>query len=182
MKSLSKLLISLALMVSFQSCFAALPHTLAVNDLTLKLNGSGTRSKFFLSLYDAGLYLTTTNKDANSITIADQPMAIMLNITSSMITTEKMKGATLEGFVKSTNNNLAPIQPKVDALLATFDKGIGDGDVYLFTYTPNQGVSVIKNDKLITSIHGLNFKQAFFGIWIGSNPVQSSLKQQLLGN
>jgi len=28
---------------------------------------------------------------------------------------------------------------------------------------------------------GLDFKKAFFGIWLSDNPVQSSLKQQLLG-
>jgi len=181
MNKLLKLLLVFLLALSLQSVFAVLPAQLTVDNTQLELNGSGMRSKFFLSLYDAGLYVANTTNNASDIINGNKTMAIQLNITSSMITAKKMKSATLEGFVKSTNDNLNPIQNKVDKLLNIFDQGIGDGDVYLFAYKPNQGLSVIKNAQLITTIDGLDFKKAFFGIWLSDNPVQSSLKQQLLG-
>ena len=53
--------------------------------------------------------------------------------------------------------------------------------MYDFIYTPNKGIELYKNTKLIEVIEGLAFKQALFGIWLSDNPVQTSLKKEMLG-
>ena len=55
------------------------------------------------------------------------------------------------------------------------------GDIFDFIYIPNAGITVLKNEEQINSILGLEFKKAFFGVWLSDNPVQENLKKAMLG-
>ncbi len=147
----------------------------------LMLNGAGIRSKFFFDLYVGGLYLKNKSSDALHVINSDEPMAIKLHITSSLITSEKMTNATLEGFENSTHENMEPIKAKIDKFIDVFKEEIKDGDIYDFIYLPKDGVKIYKNSKLITTIKGLKFKKALFGIWLCDKPAQESLKEKMLG-
>jgi hypothetical protein len=155
--------------------------SIQVAEQSLNLNGAGIRSKFFLDLYIGALYLNAPSTDADATIAADEAMTIRLYITSSIIDGEKMSEATLDGFVKSTDGDLAPIQKEVDALIAAFRDAVEDKDVFDLQYVPGQGVSVIRNGELKTLIPGLEFKQALFGIWLSEDPVQDGLKEDMLG-
>jgi len=158
-----------------------LPDSLLTETETLILNGQGRRTKLFLTLYEAGLYLQGKSRDAESIVAADKPMAIRLIIKSSFITSEKMESATLEGFEKSTNGNTSPLDKEINAFIAVFREEIKENDIYEIFYLPDTGVKVLKNNKPAALITGLAFKKALFGIWLSPNPVQQSLKRELLG-
>lgn len=146
---------------------------------TLVLNGQGVRTKAVFDLYHAGLYLPTKNNDADAILAAEDPMAIRLEITSGMITSENMEEAVREGFKKT--GATADLQPKIEQLIKVFQtEAIKKGDIYDFVYKPS-ATTIIKNGKNATSIAGAEFKQAFFGIWLGKDPAQLSLKKALLG-
>ena len=147
---------------------------------TLTLNGAGVRSKFFLDLYIGALYLNAKSSDADTVIAADEAMTIRLYITSSLIDGEKMSAATLDGFVKSTGGNLAPIQKEVDSLISAFRDAVEDKDVFDLQYVPGQGVSVIRNGEVKVVVPGLAFKQALFGIWLSEDPVQDDLKEDML--
>lgn len=159
-----------------------IPETYNYAGKTMQLNGAGIRKKLFLKLYVGSLYLSTKSKDAKQIIQSDTPMAIRLNITSSLISPKKMKEATLEGFKKSTHNNIAPIKPQIDSLLATFDKGVSKGDSYELINLPNNGVDVLRNGEKVANIKSPEFKAALFGIWLSDSPVQADLKKAMLGN
>ncbi len=148
---------------------------------TMQLNGAGLRKKLFIKLYVASLYLSQKSKDAATIINGNSPMAIRLNITSSLISAKKMKAATLEGFNQSTNNNIEAIKPQIDMLLATFDKGVSKGDTYEMIYIPSKGIDVVKNGAKVATIKSTAFKAALFGIWLSDNPIQASLKKEMLG-
>jgi len=147
----------------------------------LTLNGAGVRSKFFFDLYVGGLYLKNKNSDALHVINSDEPMAIKLHIISSLITSEKMTNATLEGFENSTHEDMKSIKAQIDKFLNVFREKIKDGDIYDFIYTPKDGVKIYKNGKFITNIEGLKFKKALFGIWLCDKPAQESLKEKMLG-
>ena len=66
-----------------------MPDTLEAGKYGLILNGAGVRTKLFMDLYVAGLYLKAKSSDAETILAADEPMAIRLEIVSGMITSEK---------------------------------------------------------------------------------------------
>ncbi len=158
-----------------------IPNEEMFGDTRLVLNGAGVRTKFFMSMYEAGLYVVEHNSDAPAVVEADEPMAIRLSIVSSLITKEKMQKATREGFKKSMGGNVAPLEKEIDTFIAVFDEGINKGDVYDFVYAPGRGIVVTKNGAEKARIAGLPFKRALFGIWLSEDPVQANLKKALLG-
>ena len=159
-----------------------MPDQIQYGGKTMVLNGYGIRKKaVFLKLYVAGLYLTEKSKDAAAIMKADDPMSIRLAITSKFITPENMKAATLDGFMKGTGGNIAPIKADIDKMLATFNKGVGPGDVYELNNVPGSGVHIIRNGKKVETIRSAAFKEALFGIWLSNTPVHAGLRAQLLG-
>lgn len=158
-----------------------MPETLKVGKTILKLNGAGIRTKFFLKLYVGGLYLQNTSTDAVKVVGADEAMAIRLHITSSMITSEKMENATREGFQNSLGKKSDSLNREIEMFIDIFKSEIKVDDTFNMIYTPGVGVEVYKNEKLASTIKGLEFKKALFGIWLGEEPAQDSLKEEMMG-
>ena len=159
----------------------SLPQTLTAADQTLMLNGAGIRKKLFIKLYVSALYLRDKSNNAAVIIENDAPMAIRLSIVSSLISSKKMEKATREGFENSTHGNTQPVQAEIEQFIEVFRKPISEGDVYDLLYTPTGGTEVIKNKQSITTVEGLAFKKALFGIWLSDRPAQENLKDAMLG-
>jgi hypothetical protein len=135
-----------------------------------------------MDLYVGALYLKAKSKEDQKIIDADESMCVKLHIVSGMITSEKMTTAVDEGFQKSTKGNTAPLQSKITQFKAVFAEKINKGDVYDLVYDKSKGTLIYKNSKLLTSIPGLDFKKALFGIWLCSEPADEGLKKKMLGN
>ena len=185
MKKLAVLVVSILLM-SFslgdkEIGGIKMPETLKAGDTTLELNGAGIRSKYFIKLYVGGLYLQAKTTDVNKVLNADEPMAIRLHIISSMITSEKMEESTREGFENSMDGNTDSLEGEIEMFIETFKKEIKDGDTFNMVYVPGKGLEVYKNEKLETTIINPKFKKALFGIWLGEDPAQKSLKEDMMG-
>jgi hypothetical protein len=157
-----------------------MPDTMKAGGQDLVFNGGDKRTKFMMKVYVAGLYLKQKSSDAKMIMDADEPMSIRLQITSGLVTPDKMKTAIDEGFENSTGGNIAPIKAKTEAFTAVF-KDLSNGVVYDFTYVPGKGVAIFKNGQMVSTIQGLEFKKALFGIWLCDKPAQESLKKAMLG-
>jgi hypothetical protein len=158
-----------------------LPDSLTIGENTLLLNGAGVRTKFFLDFYVVGLYLQQKAHDPVAIINADEVMAVRLEIVSAIITGRRMAGATKDGFEKSTAGNTAAIKERIEKFIDVFNNNIGKNDTFDLLYLPGRGVEIYKNNQSHTLIEGLDFKQALFGIWLGEDPAQMSLKRQMLG-
>ena len=167
-------------LVSAKVANVDVPNTIKVGEKELVLNGAGIRTKLF-KLYVGSLFLESKSSNSSSIINSKSPMIIRLDIISSLITAEKMEAATREGFQNSTNGNTAAIQEKIETFLEVFKNTIAEGDVFEFINDPIKGVIIFKNGKEVTSIKGLAFKKALFGIWLGNKPAQSKLKIAMLG-
>jgi len=181
----SKILLPLLILVStfvFSPINAAeVPKSMKYQGTTLMLNGQGTRVKFFMKIYESSLYLESANNNAKEILSTNAPMSIRIDVLSSLVTPEAMKTALNEGLEKSTGKNTTPIKKEIDQLNATFNSDVGSGDFYEFIYLPDSGVHVLKNSYYIDVIPGIEFKKAFFGIYLSSKPIQKSLKKAMLG-
>ena len=181
-------ILSLVLIVfsagSMTSTYAAveLPESMEYQDTKLILNGQGTRVLFFMNIYESGLYLNSANTNAEEVINDNSTMGIRLDVTSLLLTNEAMEEAIRTGFIDSTKDNTEPINDQIGQFMATFHQAIEVGDVYEFIYLPESGLDVLRNSKLLDTIVGLEFKKAFFGIWLSDNPVQKSLKKAMLGN
>ncbi|HQJ09357.1 MAG TPA: chalcone isomerase family protein [Deltaproteobacteria bacterium] len=157
------------------------PESISAAGKTLVLNGAGARSKYMMKVYVVGLFLPQKNNNAQAILNADEPQAVRLIITSGLITSAKMEESVREGFQKSTNGNIAPIKSQIENFINVFKEPIKKGDVYELAYVPGKGVEVMKNGVAKSTVPGIEFKKALFGIWIGDKPAQDSLKKEMLG-
>ncbi|PVY69630.1 chalcone isomerase-like protein [Tamilnaduibacter salinus] len=158
-----------------------MPESVTVDDQSLVLNGAGVRSKWFLNLYVGGLYLPEPSEDARQVIQSGQPQMIRLHIISDMITSERMREATIEGFRASTDGHLERVQPKLDQFLRMFDESIQEGDVFDLKAIPGQGIVGYKNGEKLHAIDGHTFKEQVFGIWLSDEPAQASLREAMLG-
>ena len=159
-----------------------LPNSIEYQETKLTLNGHGTRIRFFIEAYEGSLYLESTSNNAEEIINDDVSMSIRMDVISSLVTPDAMKTALNEGLEKSTGNNTSPIMKEINQLNSSLKGEVGAGDFYEFTYLPDSGVHVLKNSKYIDTIPGIDFKKAFFGIFLSSNPIQKSLKKAMLGD
>ena len=157
------------------------PRSMEYQGTKLMLNGQGTRVKFFMKVYDTSLYLGSQSSNAEEILNSNEAMAIRLDVTSTMVTTDAMKDALNSGLVKSTGNNTSPLTAEINQLISTFNSDVTDSDFFEFIYIPGAGINVLKNSAYIDTIPGIEFKKAFFGIWLSNNPIQKNLKKAMLG-
>ncbi|HOX00065.1 MAG TPA: chalcone isomerase family protein [Deltaproteobacteria bacterium] len=160
---------------------ANMPDTISAGGTNLVINGGGLRSKWMMKVYAIGLYLPQKSGNAQAIMGADQPMALKLQVTSGLVTKEKLIGAIKEGFEASTGGNIAPIKAQYDQFFAAMTDEVKNGDVFDFIYLPGKGLQCIKNGAVKTTVAGLEFKKAYFGIWLGAKPAQADLKDKMLG-
>lgn len=147
----------------------------------LALNGVGVREKFWMDMYAGALYLNKKNEDANAIVSANEPMAIKLHIVSKLITSDKMIDAVNEGFENATGGKTSAIASDIAKFKSYFSEEIKKNDVFDMVYLPNKGVNVYKNNKLLGTIPGMEFKKGLFGIWLSKNPADKDLKKAMLG-
>jgi len=158
-----------------------IPKSIEFEGNTLVLNGQGTRVVFFMKVYEGSLYLQTKNSNADEIVKSSSPMAIRIDVTSEMVTADAMKKALSEGLEKSTKDKTGPLLNQIEQLSSSFNSAVTSGDFYEFIYIPEIGTHVLKNNELVELIPGIDFKQAFFGIFLSDNPIQKNLKKAMLG-
>ncbi len=160
-----------------------IPRTIEFKGKSLTLNGVGQRSKFFTDLYIQALYLTRYSQDAEQILNSDLEMAVSLHITSGLISSKKLSKALEKGMEKSVGAEgilkFTQELQQLTTLLSTEETKIGD--VFELTYNPaDESLWITKNKIYRGKIKGVEFKKAFYGIWLSNNPVDKDLKNDLL--
>jgi len=155
------------------------PDTTTVGGKTLALNGAGIRSKFFVKVYVAALYLEQRSSDPAAIVAADAPWKVSLTLKR-----EADKKAILGGFKDGFENNSRADLPKLLSALDRVDavmKDLKPGDVVEFAYQPGTGCTVSAPGGGTVTIEGKTFADGMLRIWLGDKPAQSGLKSELLG-
>lgn len=160
-----------------------IPRTIEFKGKTLSLNGVGQRSKFFTDLYVQALYLTRFSQDAKQILDSETEMAISLHITSGLISSKKLSKALAKGMEKSVGEEgilkFSKELKELEYLLSTEETKAGD--IFELTFNPlDESLWITKNTHYKGKIKGLEFKKAFYGIWLSDNPVDKGLKEDLL--
>ena len=156
-----------------------MPAKLTVNDKTVFYNGAGLREKYTIDLYVGALYLRRPSMDANKIINDDAEMAIRIQLVSDKVTRDKFVESVIEGFEKSDQGKAT--KDEIDSFMKFYNDAFKSGDIITIQYQPGKGVDFSKNGELRGNIKGLPFKKALFGIWLGSKPADSSLKDDMLG-
>ena len=154
------------------------PATVEAGGKTLALNGAGVRTRFLFKVYAIGLYLEQRSTDAGTILGADQVRRAELHMLRSVSASE-MGDAIADAVYANAGGNTAQLKDRVDRLKAMFPSA-DLGEVITFTYVPGKGTAVEAKAKTVGMIEGKDFADALFGAWIGSAPVDASLKRDLL--
>ncbi len=182
-KTLCTALLLVASTMAIQSPAVAaekLPDSIQAGDQRLVLNGSGVRTKAFMELYTAGLYLLQPNSNSAAVIAAEETMALRIKITSTFVSQSSLVDSLEEGFKNATGGDTREIRAEIDQFRECLKGDVKKGDVIDMIYLPQHGVVVNKNGKYVGVVAGGKFKRALFGIWLSNKPADNSLKQALL--
>jgi hypothetical protein len=157
-----------------------LPDTVTVGGKTLVLNGMGVRSKFFVKVYVAGLYLEKKSADANNIIQSDSAKRIVLQFIRSEVTREQMTEAFDEALKNNAPDKASGLQAEIGQFLKALET-MREKEQMVVTYVPGGGTTVTVRGKDKLTIPGLPFGQLVFSMWLGPKPPNGDLKNGLLG-
>lgn len=94
-----------------------------------------------------------------------------------------------EGFIESSEEHLRKvlalkdyqsIEPRLEELFDLF-RDVKERDRYALTYQPGVGTTLSLNGEALGTIPGPDFAAAYFGIWLGEDPLQEKFRDDLLG-
>ncbi len=153
--------------------------TFQIGGYSFDLIGAGLlRYRTVFKGYVAALYL---GKGHNSGDVfKDIPKSLVI---------EYFHGIAAQGFISATQqgfkNNLSKeqleaIDQRARAFYSLY-RDVQPGDRYSFNYITGKGSELALNGKVLGTVSGLDFANAFLSIWLGPNPLDKNLKKALLG-
>ncbi|MBU1565352.1 MAG: chalcone isomerase family protein [Proteobacteria bacterium] len=147
---------------------------------TLHLNGAGIRSKFFIDVYIASLYMEKPSAVAAEVIGDKGKKRIVMHFLHSEVSKDKLVDAWNDGFKENNSaGELAKLQERINQFNALF-VDVKKNDVIVLDYAPATGTVVTIKGEKKGAIPGSDFNDALLKIWLGDNPVTSSLKDKLL--
>ena len=150
----------------------------------LVLNGAGLRTKYFLNVYVAGLYLTekkASGADVLALTGAKRvSMRLMRDLSAKQLTEALELGIrenTSSAEREALNGRLSELTAIMNGL-----QSAKKGDLIALDWIPGSGTRIVLNGEPQGKIiAGEDFYRALLRIWLGDQPAQESLKKALLG-
>jgi len=73
----------------------------------------------------------------------------------------------------------AALEDRLARLHASYES-VEPGDRYALTYVPGRGTALSLNGRTLTTVEGGDFARAYFGIWLGEQPIDEGLRDDLL--
>ena len=148
----------------------------------LVLNGAGVRTKVFVKVYVGALYVSQKANTPAALLDATSPRRMTMRMLRD-IDADTLYGALRDGL-KDNNSEaeLAALKASTEQF-AEIMKKVGSakvGDTVAVDFTAD-GVSVSFNGEPRGKVAGGTFGKALLKVWLGDNPVDSSLKKVLLG-
>lgn len=131
----------------------------------------------FIKAYVAALYLPDGVKSED--VLSDVPKRLEISYLVSIKGPDFDKGAAPVLERNQTPAELARLRGRLDRINAAY-KDVKSGDRYSLTYLPGRGTELALNGTPLVVIEGADFAAAYFGIWLGREPIDEKLKRDLL--
>ena len=158
-----------------------LPAGLEVDGQALVLNGPAVRTKLWIDVYVAGLYLPEKTSDAAQAMSMDGPaqmtMAFIYDVDADSIC-----DGWKDGIEDNLETELKGLEDRLEDLCkATPD--VVDGETLTFAWTPSREQTVFMVDGVfLDAIPGRDFFDALLSCWVGPDPGPGDdFKEALLG-
>jgi hypothetical protein len=156
------------------------PDSILLNHVSLQLAGAGARKKSRLVMYSMGYYVNDIVRPVHELIDADEPALIRMEAVSTLITPARFAKAVRRGFERSAKGTLEEIEAQIGPFLESVKEPLKRGEVLDLAYIPGVGTRMLRNGETQTTVAGLEFKQALFRIWLGDDPIDEQLKEDLL--
>ncbi|TAK85709.1 MAG: hypothetical protein EPO12_03180 [Aquabacterium sp.] len=155
-----------------------------VGGQSISLNGAGVRTKFFMSVYAAGLYVPKKDGSAQTLVAQSGPKSVhavlLMNLTAAEFADALVKGFT----ANHTPQEMTKLQSRLDELknlIYSFGEAKKGMALHL-DFVPGAGTRVlVDGQQKGKDIPGEDFYQGLLKIWLGEHPVDSDLKGSLTG-
>lgn len=72
------------------------------------------------------------------------------------------------------------VETRLQTLYSLF-RDVTPGDRYSLSFIPGRGTELRLNNALLGTIPGEDFARAYFGLWLGEQPIRESFRDRLLG-
>lgn len=160
----------------------ALPALYRFKTKQLILNGAGLRELLWVDVYACGLYLRRPETKALKIINKDETTVIRMDILSKAVSHKKLVRAFEKGFEDANGEAVVrKLKPEITEFIRHIDGlALKIGDKIDIVYEPYVGVSLYINYKKIGTVGDLEFKKAILRIWLSDNPVDKSLRTEML--
>lgn len=154
------------------------PEKRQVDGTTLELHNVGLlRWKIFFKGLVGGLYLGEDVPAGDVLT--DVPKRLELHYFWS-VEGESFGEAANEILAENfPPDRLRQLRPKIEKL-NSFYEDVEPGDRYALTYVPGRGTELAKNGRPLGRVEGAEIASVYFAVWFGPEPMDGSLKSQLL--
>jgi hypothetical protein len=158
--------------------FAQTIETGPTDQTPLVLNGLGLmRYRVLFRGYVAALYLAQGTPPSKAL--EDVARRIEIEYFWSL-TAARLAKVTIEGIEKNVPaSEMRALEPRIRRFNALY-RDIAPGDRYALTYTPGRGTELALNGRALGTIEGADFGRAVFAIWLGTEPFDANLKDELL--
>ena len=159
---------------------ATVPDQAVVEGKTLKLNGAGIRSKFFIDIYIGALYLPQVTASAEAAIRGELPKRVSMHILYDKVDRDKLVDGWVTGFEKNQNKAaLAALSVRLNEFSAMFTD-TRQGEVLAFDFLADGSTVVWLRGEAAGRIAGADFQQALLSVWLGDRPADRDLKEAML--
>ncbi len=150
----------------------------------LQLNGAGTRYKFVVKVYVAGLYLTKKATTLDEVVAAPGPKRVLVTMVRDIDSAELGKLLTRgmeDNMGKAEMSKMIPGLLRMGEMFAAHKKLVA-GDTFSLDWVPGQGsVVTVKGQVQGEPFKEPEFFKALMSIWLGPSPADYKLKEAMLG-
>lgn len=161
-----------------------LEDTAQVHGAQLQLNGAGTRYKFVVKVYVAGLYLAKKVNTPDEVINQPGPKRLIVTMLRTIDSRELGKLLTRgveDNMGKASMSKLIPGLIRMGEIFAA-QKPLVAGDQFLIDWVPGSGTVITVKDVVQGEpFQEPEFFKALMMIWLGSSPADYKLKEALLG-
>ncbi|UZO82490.1 chalcone isomerase family protein [Aquimarina sp. ERC-38] len=146
----------------------------------LVLNGAGAKDKDYV----IALYLNFEvdgPEDGIMVAEKDADMGFTIKMTSSK-SKEELKNLIRIGLERATDGNSYVIEEKIREFIDLLPSEMLKHGIFRVSYEKGGVMKLYQNKRIVGTLEdSFEFKKAFFKIWLGTNPVNVELKNELLG-
>lgn len=157
-------------------------HVQLSDNVFLKLNGAGIRSKFVFNIYVGALYVSQPQlKTPQQVYSDPSAKRMLMHFLYDEVSKEKLNAGWQDGFKNNLDEaTFKNVKQRLQSF-KTFFETVKKGDVIYLDYLPSKGTRVTINAVEKGIIAGQDFYRALMKVWLGEEPADWDLKEALLG-